>query len=583
MGTAVRLGPVVVTAGDGRSTRAAELEWASGSLPIVVAGPQTVLDPTDDATGMVCIALPLAMRTGERLDIEGPVSPRLLAQIETIQALYAAWDPTLHRISVDAAPRAAIVPADRRGSVSFFSRGVDSVFTAASAGPVGGGSIESLLFVDGLEPNHDASVRQDEIRLAGLAANDLELPLTVVETNVRVVTDSFGADWEDVLGAGLSFVAHAVGGRFDRVSVPSTDSYLNLDPCGSSPLLDPLFSSERVAISHHGYRYSRIGKIDWLTDHAPRLLAHLKVCARENRSDNCGRCGKCVYTMMVLDLFDRLPTARYFPPDLDLDLVRALRSPHLKSRIDLAELAAAAATCPEKADLGDAALEALRRSSLSGVTHQGDIRQWTKPFVMRNHRLNLILSLVLEGRPYPPLNGDDAGRQPRRLVQSAESGRPGVALTQAGAGPGGIELGSVTTLPLPGAIPIWITDGGLLLTRGMQVPPRGRLSTAVRWAVDPTGGSGYRRLHSAVARIRRWWSAEGIGAGTDEGNPDAYLYGEAAPGRSALYMAWHRAGWCQVLTLDVSDPVLEWCTPPMLLGYVDLPGDAEVGTGTTSQ
>ena len=158
-----------------------------------------------------------------------------------------------------------------------------------------------------------------------------------------------------------------------------------------------------------------------------------------------------------------------------------------------------------------------------------------------------------------------------------------MALTQAGAGPGGIELGSVTTLPLPGAIPIWTTDGGLLLTRGMQVPPRGRLSTAVRWAVDPTGGSGYRRLHSAVARIRRWWSAEGIDAGPDDDDPDGYLYGEAALGRSALYVAWHRAGWCQVLTLDVSDPVLEWCTAPMLLGYVDLPGDAEVGTGTTSQ
>ena len=264
---------------EGDVVRTAQLAWDGGTEGVWTRAPVVFADTTDDVSGFFCMALWCAMRRGEDLEVRGPVSAELLARVGHLQTVYVAWDPEMHVIEVRAPTATGRARRrDRRPAAAFFSRGVDSTFAAAQdrAGPRRRGA---LVFVDGLEPHHDEAVRHAEIGEAAAMAEQLELPLVVMSTNVRPLADALARDWEDVLAAGLSFAAHALAGGARAVLIPSTDSYVTHEPSGSSPLLDPLFSTERLVIEHDSIEHSRLGKVRWLAEHRPDLLEHLKVCA----------------------------------------------------------------------------------------------------------------------------------------------------------------------------------------------------------------------------------------------------------------------------------------------------------------
>ena len=118
-------------------------------------------------------------------------------------------------------------------------------------------------------------------------------------------------DWLDGHGAALAGVAHLLGASYGRVYVPATDTYATLVPLGSHPLVDPLWSSERVELVHDGASATRLDKLR-LVDTVPVARETLHVCVHDDTDEfNCGRCWKCVITMVgirVLGLDDRFPT-----------------------------------------------------------------------------------------------------------------------------------------------------------------------------------------------------------------------------------------------------------------------------------
>lgn len=399
----------------GRVRRSAVVRWSDRELDLAVEGPADVIDPGPDASAATVAALVLALRHDDELVVEGPVDPLLDSRFEEIQAAYLAWDLQASPVTVRAPSTTAPVRTGRRPvrRAAFFSRGVDSVFTAARdrAGPR---SLDALLFVDGLEPRHDDDVRAEEIRLATATAAQLDLPLLVIGTNVRDLFDPAGFDWEDAVGAGLASVALALArperGRrhrgFDEVVIPSGDSWETVEPCGTSPLLDPLFSTSRVRVVHDSIARTRLGKVGWLVAHRPDLLAGLKVCFKESRADNCGTCGKCLLTMACLQVHGALDQAVGFPDAIDPDAIRAFRLPTLKARFDWAEVARALPASGPGSEVRAAALDTIRTSALTAADqHDQQGRPvWAGPWWVRNHRLNETLSLVVDGTPYPPLD-----------------------------------------------------------------------------------------------------------------------------------------------------------------------------------
>lgn len=413
MGRTVIVEPVVVRRDQGLVERSAVLRGGFGEHRLVVRGPAEVVDASPDASSPTAAALAYAMRHEDHLHIIGPLDPALRRNLEEIQAIYLAWDRQATPVEVDA-PVDAAGPSrseqrrarrrDRPRRAAFFSRGVDSLFTAARA-PSGAGPLDALVFVDGLEPRHDDVVRAQERDLARASATRLGLPLVVVETNVRELFDPAAFDWEDAVGAGLASVALALAGGFDSVVIPSGDSYATVEPCGTSPLLDPLFSSSRLQVTHDSLAHSRLGKVGWMVSNRPDLLGDIKVCFKENRPDNCGRCGKCLLTMVCLQIHGSLDEATAFPSTIDPEDIRAFRLPTAKARADWAEVARALSTTGSEGEVRSAALDTLRTSSLQ-APHQIDQAGnpvWTGPYWLRNHRLNEVLSLVVDGTPYPPL------------------------------------------------------------------------------------------------------------------------------------------------------------------------------------
>ena len=276
--------------------------------------PGFVADPSADA--FVAVALMAAMAWNEPLELAPPaaVSPLLLGNLERLQEIFHVWNPALQRVPVVAA--AAPPPAPRPGSGAFFSGGVDSLYTFLR----NEAEITHLVQLHGFEyRRQNRSLAQEAEERNRRFAASRRRELVIVETNVRELFEKHNVHIYTYHGALLASVAHLLG--FHRAWVPSSQSWASLSPWGSSPVTDPLWSTESVEIVHDGCEARRHDKVRRLAQD-PDTLALLRVCP-ENKVYNCGRCEKCLRTRAVLRMLGL--TSPNLPPLGDLRPVRGLR------------------------------------------------------------------------------------------------------------------------------------------------------------------------------------------------------------------------------------------------------------------
>ena len=140
-------------------------------------------------------------------------------------------------------------------------------------------SITHLLAVQGFDVDH---VRQglefSPIKFDRLSsvAQVLSKTLVPVATNVKTISEPF-ASWGMSHGAALASIALALGGMFRQVHIAASTSYDLLYPWGSHPVLDPLWSTERLAIVHDGCELGRIDKTRMIAQ-SQLALDTLRVC-----------------------------------------------------------------------------------------------------------------------------------------------------------------------------------------------------------------------------------------------------------------------------------------------------------------
>lgn len=151
----------------------------------------------------------------------------------------------------------------------------------------------------------DTSLRQTVSRRLREVADAFDTALIEVETTLRSVTERKRmvpefSNWEISHGSALASVAHLLSDQFDRMYIPATHTYKHLYPFGSHPLLDPLWSLSDFSVICDGCEASRIDKCALVGQHEPALDV-LRVCWKnENKAYNCGRCEKCMRTMLIL-------------------------------------------------------------------------------------------------------------------------------------------------------------------------------------------------------------------------------------------------------------------------------------------
>ena len=144
-------------------------------------------------------------------------------------------------------------------------------------------------------------------------ARDAEVNLIRVGTNIRHLDDNVDFWMQEFHGAALAAVAHAVSNRLTRVSIASSDRVPRIPPWGSHPLLDSNYGSTDLQIWHDGLRYSRLEKAE-LVAGWDVALKNIRVCNEHPPGAlNCGRCEKCVRTMLEFLVVGGLSRASAFP------------------------------------------------------------------------------------------------------------------------------------------------------------------------------------------------------------------------------------------------------------------------------
>jgi hypothetical protein len=308
---------------DGDRLRLSSLVEVPGqSYELWFSGPSEALAPRGaDAFLVTCFAT--AMKLGLRVVVESTVSPRLLGSLDTIQDILCKWHPDFHRVQVEAPPGPPTGPL-RGGLTSFFSGGVDSFYTALKHRD----ALSALVLVHGFDmPLENIDLRNRVATAIRQAAAALGKPLVEIETNSRPFTDPF-VRWDlHQFGPALAGVAALGPGRTGQVLLPSSESFAHLDPCGSHPLLDPLWSTEQVSVLHDGAEASRLEKVAAVARFPP-ALGLLRVCwENPGNAYNCGRCEKCVRTMLNLEAVGALKRCTTFAEPLDPRRVAQVRIP----------------------------------------------------------------------------------------------------------------------------------------------------------------------------------------------------------------------------------------------------------------
>ncbi|WP_316976721.1 hypothetical protein [Shumkonia mesophila] len=290
--------------------------------------------PLDGVNEAAAAALVVpCMVEGEPLSMPGRVSPVFLANIAKAQSVLAGWYDDLHPVEVrcsgqdDAPPR----PAD--GVICCFSAGVDSWYSLLKHEP----RVTHLLFVRGFDIGLDNDVLWQATRdNAATVARRLGKRLITCETNLRDVCDKRRGGWgktfvgdfwgERLHGAAIASVALLLRRTIGELIVPATHSYAQVKPWGSSPQLDPLWSDGYLEITHDGCEVDRVAKVRRLAA-SDIALATLRVCYGDTPDINCGRCEKCLRTLMALRLCGAVGRAKTFPRAVALSEIHALIVP----------------------------------------------------------------------------------------------------------------------------------------------------------------------------------------------------------------------------------------------------------------
>lgn len=257
-------------------------------------------------------ALLLAAAAQEmRLEFEVRPDDRWLRNTEQALAVAAEWwgyARLVPTVIEDAATVSS--PSKASGAALCFSGGVDSFYTLLRANQ----RVDHLVFVQGYDMQLTDSVRAAaaEHSLRCVAA-ELGIEPVLVRTNLRAHHVARNANWEHVHGGALATVGHLMREHIQQLLISASYPYVLDRPWGSHWKLDPCWTSSRLSVQHIGAEKWRAEKLVALLDEA-LVRKHLRVCWENlSPSGNCGRCEKCLRTMLILDSHGRLADFPVFP------------------------------------------------------------------------------------------------------------------------------------------------------------------------------------------------------------------------------------------------------------------------------
>lgn len=269
-----------------------------------------------------------ALHLGEkRIAIDGEVDPYLREGLETIMGIMALWsDGRMKPLSIECGTlsHSEFEGQDRHAGL-FLSGGMDSLAAMRldrlhypATHP---GAVKDCFLVHGfdiggvVERGMKYHVFERAKSAMAVVAEDAGVGLIPVYTNIRHLCDDRVLWLDKFFGAVLAAVGHAFASRFNSLYIASSFDLPNLVPCGSHPLLDPMFSSYELQFRHRDVELSRLEKIRIVSEW-DAAFQNFRVClANVPDQLNCGKCEKCVRTMLGLEALGVLDKTQAFEED----------------------------------------------------------------------------------------------------------------------------------------------------------------------------------------------------------------------------------------------------------------------------
>jgi len=260
------------------------------------------------------------MKLRANMQVDAPVSPRFLAGIASIQQVIRSWKPGYAQVTVTGVqPQVAPQPQAQRVGV-FFSTGVDSFYSLLRHCD----EITDLIYLGGFDTTvGDWSGYQATAERARRVAEHYGKGFIQIDTNIRQMIERY-AFWGLAHGAAMASIGHLLSQHFRRLYIAASLDLPNQIHWGTHPQLDPCWSSETLEFIHDGSDTRRIDKVERLAQEDIALQT-LRVCVYPpGEKLNCGRCEKCVRTMIALRAVNALERCPTFAAGLDLRQVYRL-------------------------------------------------------------------------------------------------------------------------------------------------------------------------------------------------------------------------------------------------------------------
>lgn len=285
--------------------------WARSNREVLTTAPESQL----------AASLLPAMYNGEDLVLEEPLDAKFADNLSTIQDIYSTWWSEAERITVETPSGHSNYAPKTERTAAFFTGGVDSFYTLLKHKE----EIDALIYVHGFDVDlDDTSLRRRVTEMLQEVGTRFDKEVIEVKTNLRDFSDD-RVGWPRYHGAALAFAGLVLQPCFDRLLIASGAPYDELRPFGSHPLLDPNWSTSTLQFIHDGCEASRLEKCQVVgeSDIARQMLL--------NSAYNCGRCEKCIRTMVQLLAADALKQCSAFEHELDVEIL--LENEGVRARI----------------------------------------------------------------------------------------------------------------------------------------------------------------------------------------------------------------------------------------------------------
>lgn len=264
----------------------------------------------------------------DRVLIREEICPELKEGLSTVMNFMRFWfydaGKKLPEIDAETTAGYTMPPKPERAGV-FLSGGIDAFATLRANRlnyPLNHpGSIKDGLLVYGLEVYNPQTFTY-VLDSVSAFAEEAEVTLVPVFTNLRKLgpqsdEEFWGDFWlNEFMGPCFASIGHAFAKNLTRISINSSHDIRHLIPYSSHPLIDPYCSSADLTIRHEGIHLSRLEKTKLVADW-DLALKYLRVCNKTELYQpgmlNCGKCEKCVRTMLALSALGVLEKTPAFP------------------------------------------------------------------------------------------------------------------------------------------------------------------------------------------------------------------------------------------------------------------------------